>query len=104
MNGARFTPQAERELQAAAAWIVEENPQAARAFLDAALRAAARVSERPMLGRTIEALAPARYRFWSLRGLPYVLVYDSVFEPPHVVRVLHTSRDLNAALASLRDA
>lgn len=98
-----FTPQAERELRSAAAWIAEDNASAARALLQAALRAATRLRDRPMLGRTVATLAPPRYRFWSLRGFPYVLVYDSEFDPPHVVRVIHTAQDLNAALAGLRE-
>jgi hypothetical protein len=44
------------------------------------------------------AVRPARYRFWPLRWFPYLLVYDADSAPPHVVRFIHTARDLPAAL------
>ena len=43
-------------------------------------------------------LAPARYRFWSVRGFPYLLVYDAEAQPPIILRVVHQSRDLPAIL------
>jgi toxin ParE1/3/4 len=96
-----FTPAAERDLQAAARWIAEDNPAAAETLMHAALTAAKRLRARPAIGRVREDLAPARYRFWSLRGFPYLLVYDSVANPPHVVRIVHTSRDLPRALLDI---
>ena len=53
---------------------------------------------RPKLGRVMLDLAPARYRFWSVRGFPYLLVYDAEAEPPIILRVVHQSRDLPAIL------
>jgi len=53
---------------------------------------------RPKLGRLRPDLAPARYRFWSVRGFPYLLVYDAETEPPIILRVVHQSRDLPAIL------
>jgi toxin ParE1/3/4 len=43
-------------------------------------------------------LAPRRYRFWSLRGFPYLLVYDAEAEPPIILRFVHQSRDLPGVL------
>ena len=40
------------------------------------------------------AVAPERYRFWSLRGVPYLLVCDAEAEPPIILCFLHQSRDL----------
>jgi toxin ParE1/3/4 len=54
-----------------------------------------------MLGRQRPDLLPEPYRFWSLRGFPYLLVYDAGATPPRILRVLHTARDLPAALADL---
>ncbi len=48
-------------------------------------------------GNTAE-LAPARYRFWSLRGFPYLLVYDAEADPPIILRFVHQSRDLPGVL------
>jgi toxin ParE1/3/4 len=93
-----FARRAQRELRAAAKWIAEDDPAAADALLAAAMTAARRIEARPKLGRIRLELAPARYRFWSLRGFPYLLVYDAEAEPPMILRFVHQSRDLPAVL------
>ena len=35
-----------------------------------------RIGDRPMLGRIEPRYAPQNYRFWSITGFPYLLVYD----------------------------
>ena len=54
------------------------------------------------MGRLEPALADARYRFWSISGFPYLLVYRPDTEPPSIVRFVHTARDLPVVLATLR--
>lgn len=103
MTAALFSRRALRELRDAAAWIAQDNPIAAEALLQAALAAAERLRRRPQLGRVRAELAPERYRFWSLRGFPYVVVYDVAADPPHIVRVVHAARDLPAVLRNLGD-
>ena len=98
MTSPIFAPRAQRELREAAVWIAEDNPAAADALLAAAMTAARRIQARPKLGRIRLELAPERYRFWSLRGFPYLLVYDAEAEPPIILRFVHQSRDLPAAL------
>jgi toxin ParE1/3/4 len=93
-----FSPRARRELREAAVWIAEDNPAAAEALLAAAIGAARRLQARPKLGRARLELAPERYRFWSLRGFPYLLVYDTEASPPFILRFVHQSRDLPAVL------
>jgi toxin ParE1/3/4 len=93
-----FAPRAQRELRAAVAWIADDNPAAADALLAAVMAAARRLQARPNLGRVRLELAPARYRFWSLRGFPYLLVYDAETKPPIILRFVHQSRDLPAVL------
>jgi toxin ParE1/3/4 len=93
-----FSPRARRELREAAVWIAEDNPAAAEALLAAAMGAARRLQERPKLGRVRLELAPERYRFWSLRDFPYLLVYDAEADPPIILRFVHQSRDLPAVL------
>jgi toxin ParE1/3/4 len=93
-----FTPRAQRELREAVVWIADENPAAADALLAAAMAAARRLQARPKLGRVRLEVAPERYRFWSLRGFPYLLVYDAEAEPPIILRFVHQSRDLPAVL------
>lgn len=101
MSAGRFTPRARRELREAAVRIAADNPAAASALLDAALQAAELVTRRPGLARTELRLAPARFRFWSLRGFPYLLVVDVESDPPVVARFVHQSRDLWVALDDL---
>jgi hypothetical protein len=36
--------------------------------------------------------------FWSLRGFPYLLVYDAEAEPPVILRFVHQSPDLPVVL------
>jgi len=78
-------------------WIAEDNPAAAEALLTAAMATARRLQPRPKLGRVRLELAPALYRFWSLRGFPYLLVCDTEAEPPIILRFMHQSRGLPAA-------
>ncbi len=81
-------------MREAVRWIAEENPNAAEALAAAAIAAARRLQERPKLGRVRLDLAPERYRFLSLRGFPYLLVYDAELEPPMILRFVHQARDL----------
>jgi toxin ParE1/3/4 len=79
-------------------WVAEDNAVAADALLAAAVVAARRLQARSKLGRVRLDLAPERYRFWSLRGFPYLMVYDAEAEPPIILRFVHQSRDLPAVL------
>jgi len=45
--------------------------------------------------------SPERYRFWSLRGYPYLLVVDVEHKPPVIVRFVHQARDLPVVLDDL---
>jgi toxin ParE1/3/4 len=65
--------------------------------------AARRIGQHPALGRQEPALADARYRFWSVSGFPYLLVYRADTSPPSIVRFVHMVRDLPLLLADLRD-
>ncbi len=78
----------------AAAWVAEDNKQAAIALVDAATLAAERVIARPGLGRRRPDLGGDRYRFFAVRGFPYLLVFDAERQPIVIARVVHQSRDL----------
>ena len=97
----RFSPRARRELRDAAEWIAEDNPTAADALLQAAIQAADMIASRPGLARLRLDLATNRFRFWPLRGFPYILVFDVERSPPVVARIVHQSRDLPATLGDL---
>ncbi len=101
MTAGLFTPRARRELRHAAEWIAEENPDAAQHLLRAALEAAKRATQNPAIARADLRLAPPRYRFWSLRGFPFLLVIDTESEPPVVARFVHQARDLPVVLNDL---
>ena len=98
MTSPIFAPRARYELREAAVSIAEDNPAAADALLTAEMAAARRLQARPKLGRVRLELAPAQYRFWSLRGFPYLMVYDTEAKPPIILRFVHQSRDLPVVL------
>jgi toxin ParE1/3/4 len=100
MPAARLAPRAARELRQAAAWIAEHNPAASDAFLAAVLRTADLIGARPLAGRARPELGTDTYRFWSLRGYPYLLVYVADADPPIILRILHQARDLPTTLRS----
>ena len=97
----RFSPRARRELREAAEWIAEDSPAAAEALLQAAIQAADMITSRPGLAHLRLDLATDRFRFWPLRGFPYILVFDVNRSPPVVARMVHQSRDLPAVLGGL---
>jgi plasmid stabilization system protein ParE len=101
MTSGLFTPRARRELREAAKRIAEDNPTAAESLLSTALAAAQQATLKPLLARAQLSLAPARYRFWSLRGYPCLLVIDTENNPPVVARFVHHARDHPAALEDL---
>jgi plasmid stabilization system protein ParE len=72
-----------------------------RRFQEALAAAARLIGAHPAAGRHELQLADERYRFWSLRGFPYLLVYRPTSRPPLILRVVHTSRDLGPLLANL---
>ena len=79
-----------------------EHPAAAERLKRVVDQAARRIGDHPALGRRELALADARYRFWSVPGLPYLIVYRADRTPPAIVRFVHTARDLPRTLANLR--
>jgi toxin ParE1/3/4 len=95
-----FAPRAARDLERAVAQIAENNPDAADAFLRAALAAATRIASRPGLG-SVRPYVPSRYRFWPLRRYSYLLVYDVATKPVLILRVADMRRDLPRLLSKL---
>jgi toxin ParE1/3/4 len=98
-----FAPRALVELVEATVWIAKDQPAAGERLLEAAIRSAEMLQTRPMLGRVRPGLAPERYRFWSLRGFPYVMIYVLDGDGVIILRVVHTARDLHVILAELED-
>jgi toxin ParE1/3/4 len=98
VSAAVLTPSARQDLLAAARWIRKDNRAAAIALREALAKAAERIARHPVIGAVRPELLPEPYRFVSLTGFPYVIVYNAVRQPPLIVAVLHTSRDLRPIL------
>ncbi|HUB44640.1 MAG TPA: type II toxin-antitoxin system RelE/ParE family toxin [Acetobacteraceae bacterium] len=96
-----LTLRARRELGAALRRIASDNPDAADRFYEAVRKAAHWIGGNPALGAHRPSLAGHRYRFWSIPRYRYVLVYTDATDPPRIVRIVHTSRDLPNVLADL---
>ena len=101
MTVAVLSPAARRDLLAAMRWIAKDSPMAARALRDSIARTAQRIGSHNLIGTLRPELADPPYRFISLTGFPYIVVYNSARQPPLIVRILHGSRDLPAALGEL---
>ena len=103
MSGpAILAPQAQKDLRAALRWIAADNPMAARGLRDTVDAASRLIGARPEIGRFRPELTSARFRFWSLTGFPYLLVYEASVGPPRIARIVHTARDLPKVLAELK--
>ena len=63
--------------------------------------AARLIALRPAMGRYEPKLADTRFRFWSVAGFPYLMVYRPDTAPPSIVRFVHTARDRGPLLAEL---
>lgn len=100
---ARFARRARAEIAHALEYY-DESPNAQRRLRSALADAARKIGRHPALGRREPTLADDRYRFWSLGGFPYLLVYRPSTAPPSIVRVVHMARDLPTLLADLGQA
>jgi len=92
-----------RRREIAAALGVIEHAAARRRLRQVIETAAQRIGQHPALGRQVPALADSRYRFLSVSGFPYLLVYRADTLPASIVRFVHMARDLPLLLADLRD-
>jgi toxin ParE1/3/4 len=99
-----FALRAVRDVEEAADWIADHGggPLIARRMVLATLDAARFVVGRPRAGHTRPNLLPVQFRFWRVRGFPYLLVYDAERTPAQIVRVPHAARDLEPVLADVR--
>jgi len=101
MAPATIAPQAKRELLAAASWISGDSPRAALKLTEVMLAAADALGRNPYLGHEQPDVARLPFRFFKMKGFPYVLVYDPTRSPPVIARMLHGARDLTDALKFL---
>jgi len=96
-----LTRRARRELAAAVRSIARDNPDTADRLRETVMAVARLIGSNPALGTHRPGLAGPRYRFWSIPRYRYLLVYTDATEPPRIVRVVHTPRDLPSVLSEL---
>jgi toxin ParE1/3/4 len=101
VTAAGFSPRARRDLARAIRWIAKDNPSAARALLDAVGHAAIRIGDHPQSGAARRDLTGGPYRFVTLTGFRYLIVYTENQRPPLIVRIVHSARDLPRLLRDL---
>lgn len=82
-------------------WIAKDNPAAAQSLLDAVVRAAQRIGAHPQIGAVRRELTDGPYRFVTLTGFRYLVVYAANRDPPLIVRIVHSARDLPRILRDL---
>ena len=100
-----FAPEALRDIETAADWLADGpgGEPLARRFVHAVTEAGGRVAKRPLLGHRRLELLPDPYRFYAVKGFPYLLVYNTARTSAPVARVVYMGRDLAVLLANLRD-
>jgi toxin ParE1/3/4 len=86
-------------MDAAFAFLLQESaPVAARQLLDEFEAALSRIAGRPGIGSLRYAHLFQGLRCWKLRRHPYLVFYVSQPDFIDVLRVLHSARDIPAAL------
>lgn len=83
------------DLQSAAQFIHQENPTAARMFLEAAYDAFEFLARDPGIGRQRTDLGFPEIRSWRIQGFRrYLIFYRELPDRIQIWRVLHGARDL----------
>jgi plasmid stabilization system protein ParE len=99
MTRYQFTPQAVGDLFDIWSFIAEENPAAAGRVEEAVFRACDFLAESPLAGRVRQDLTTLPLRFWVVQPYSnYLIAYHPTHKPLQIIRILHGSRDLAAAL------
>ncbi len=94
--------QALADLADLAFYLGQDDPDVADRFLDAFEAAAERLAQMPYIGVAHPVKAPALFglRRWPIKGFEKCVIFYLVFEDSiDIVRVLHTSRDIENILA-----
>ena len=87
------------DLQTAARFIQQDNPLAARLFLEAAYDSFEFLSQHPGLGRQRADLGFPQVRSWRIAGFQrYLIFYRELPGGIQIWRVLHGARDLEQTL------
>lgn len=98
---ATLSTEALEDIRAITEWIARHNPPAARAFRDAVDGIGILIGDHPGAGQLRPELVARPFRVFSVKGFPYILVYNAERRPPLILRVLHGARDLPDLLQDL---
>jgi len=99
MGTARYSPLAREDIDAAASYIADENPTAARRFQSAIQESVNLLVKFPTLGPAYPHPDHPDLRAKLVSGFKnFVIFYDVRDEQIFVVRVLHAARDIPGVL------
>jgi toxin ParE1/3/4 len=101
MNLFILAPRAEQDLSDIWDYIADDNIEAADPVLEALENAIRKLTRNPGMGHWREELADKRHRF--LLVYSYLIVYGHETKPMQVIRILHTSRDVQSILGLSAD-
>lgn len=91
-----LSPEAAEDLREIVDFIAQDNPEAARRFLQKLRGEMKRIAPSSGIGHLRGDLTSRQVRFWPVGR--YLIVYRSEEGPPEIARVLHGARDVTAVL------
>lgn len=91
-----LTPLARQDLEQIWDYLAADSRKAAERVLGRIEAAIVKLAKTPGIGHLREDLADHRHRFFLVYS--YLIVYRSEARPLEIVRVLHTSRDIQVLL------
>jgi len=96
----RTRPQADDDIDRATAFLLQESPAAAVGLLDALEHDFATLARQPGVGsqRYAHLIPGQTLRMWPVSGYPWLIFYFEYPDHLEVIRVLHSRRDMPAAL------
>ncbi len=97
---------AEQDLTSHVLYLLEQRPEAALRFIDAVERAFERLSEMPEIGtpRTFDNPRLEGVRLWVVPEFEkYLIFYQFIQDNIRVLRVLHSSRDIQTIMEEADD-
>ncbi|HXL80286.1 MAG TPA: type II toxin-antitoxin system RelE/ParE family toxin [Pyrinomonadaceae bacterium] len=100
-------PQADRDINNQFEYIAKDNLEAAIRFYEAAFSAFEVLQTNPLIGpaRAFENPELDNVRIWLVKGFDkYLIFYRATDELVEILRVLHTSRDIDRVLSNEESA
>ena len=96
-----LTPRARQDVNDIWDYIADDNLEAADRVLAALESAMIKLAKNPGIGHWREELSDKRHRFFLVYS--YLIVYRHETKPLQIIRVLHTSRDVQSILGLATD-